>query len=246
MTAGKFADRAVLVTGASAGIGRATAHEFAREGADVALVARTKERLDELATLLEETYDVDTLVSPTDVREERQVESAVERTVDAFGRLDVVVSNAGCLRGSAVEELTTAEYRTMMETNVDGTFFLTRAAIPHLRQSNGNLIVIGSFAGQYPRPFNPVYAATKWWVRGFAHSVEASVGSDDVAVSVVNPSEVRTEIETVDGEPFTEQFDEGEVTEPEEVAKAVCFAAGQENSTISELDIYRRDKFSHF
>ena len=134
----------------------------------------------------------------------------------------------------------------MMDTNADGMFFTTRAALPHLRESSGNLIFIGSFAGKYPRPFNPVYAATKWWTRGFAHSVEAQVGDDDVGVTVVNPSEVRTEFGAVYGESFSERFDEGEVTEPKEIAEAVAFAAAQENSTVSELDLYRRDKFSHF
>jgi hypothetical protein len=232
-----------LVTGASAGIGEATAHALARAGANVALLARRAERLDELASTLRAEYDVDALVTPTDVREEALVEEAVERTVDAFGGLDVVVSNAGLARGSDVETLSTEGYRTMMETNVDGTFFVTRSTLPHLRASSGNLVFVGSFAGQYPRPFNPVYAATKWWVRGFAHSVEAQVGDDGVGVTVVNPTEVRTEFGSEYGEPFEERFDEGEVVEPEEVAEAIVFAAGQRNATVHELDLYRRDKF---
>jgi NADP-dependent 3-hydroxy acid dehydrogenase YdfG len=80
----------------------------------------------------------------------------------------------------------------------------------------------------------------------FAHSVEGNVGEDGVAVTVVNPSEVRTEFGSVYGESFAERFGEGEVTEPEEVAEAIAFVAGQEHSTVSELDIYRRDKFSGF
>ena len=132
----------------------------------------------------------------------------------------------------------------MMDVNVDGTFLATRAALPLLEETDGNLVCIGSFAGQYPRPSNPVYAATKWWVRGFALSVAAAVGEEGVAVSVINPSEVRTEFG--DDESFNERFAEGEVTEPVEIAEAVAFAARQENSTVSELDLYRRDKFSGF
>ncbi|WP_318569470.1 SDR family oxidoreductase [Salinigranum marinum] len=235
--------RTVLVTGASSGIGEATAHAFAREGASVALAARRAGRLEEIAADLA-AYDVETLVVPTDVRDESQVATMIDRTVDAFGTLDVLVNNAGLGRGSDVESLSTDQYRQMMDTNVDGCFFATRAALPHLRDADGTLVFVGSFAGQYPRGFNPVYAASKWWLRGFAHSVAAQVGELGVGVTVVNPSEVRTEFGSEDGDPFEERFDAGEVTEPEEVADAILFAARQDGSTVQELDIYRRDKFS--
>jgi hypothetical protein len=236
-------DKVALVTGASAGIGEATARVLAREGAHVALAARREDRLDELANQFASAFDVETLVVPTDVRDEAAVEAMVERTVETFGRLDVLVNNAGLGVGGDVEDLTTEEYRLMMETNVDGVFFATRAAIPHLRETNGNLVFVGSFAGQYPRPGNPTYAATKWWVRGFAHSVEGQIGSDGVGVSVVNPTEVRTEFASESGDPFEERFEPGEVTEPEEIAEAIAFAASQDSSTVHELDLYRRDKF---
>ena len=241
---GALDEQVALVTGASSGIGEATIHALASEGAQVVLLARREARLNELAAEVEATHDVETLVVPTDVRDELAVDAAVERTVGAFGRLDVVVNNAGLARGSSVEDMETDEYRAMTDTNVDGVFFVTRAVLPHLKESEGNLVFVGSFAGQYPRPFNPVYAATKWWVRGFAHSVEADVGSDGVGVSVVNPSEVRTEFGSTYGESFEERFDPGEVTEPDEIADAICFCAKQERSTVSELDLYRRDKFS--
>jgi len=253
-----------LVTGASSGIGEATAHALARDGARVALAARREQALDDVAAKVESEWDAETLVVPTDVRDEESVAETIETTVAEFDQLDVLVNNAGLVRGESVEEMTTDQYATMMETNVDGVFYATREAIPHLRETGGNLVFVGSFAGQYPRPFNPVYAASKWWVRGFAHSVEASeaqrasererdaeqpassVGEDVVAVTVVNPSEVRTDFGSVYGESFAERFEEGEVTEPEEVAEAIAFAAGQEKSTVSELDLYRRDKFSGF
>ena len=236
-------DSVALVTGASSGIGEATARALARDGADVALAARRRERLESVAEGIEAEFDVDTLVVPADVRDEAAVEAMVETTVETFGRLDVQVNNAGVGVGGDVEATTTDQYRLMMETNVDGVFFATRAAIPHLRETGGNLVFVGSFAGQYPRPGNPIYAATKWWVRGFAHSLEGQIGPDGVGVTVINPTEVRTEFASEESEAFAERFEPGEVTEPEEIADAVAFAAAQDRSTVHEIDLYRRDKF---
>ncbi|MFC6719423.1 SDR family oxidoreductase [Natrialbaceae archaeon GCM10025810] len=238
--------RTAIVTGASSGIGAATVRALAEEGANVVLASRSEDRLTELVEEVGDEHGVETLVVPTNVREEDEVDALIEETVDAFGGLDVLVNNAGLSRGSDVEDLSTEEYRTMQETNVDGVFYATRAAIPHVREREGHLVFVGSFAGKFPRPFNPVYAATKWWVRGFAQSVAAQVGDEGVGVTIVNPSEVRTEFETTDGDTFAERFEEGEVTESEEIAEAIRFAATRENSSVTELDLYRRDKFSGF
>jgi NADP-dependent 3-hydroxy acid dehydrogenase YdfG len=232
-------DSTAIVTGASSGIGRATAEALSAAGADIVLAARSEDRI----TALADDLETDALAVPTDVREEADVEALVASTVDRFGGVDVLVNNAGLGRGSSVEDLSTDEYRRMMETNVDGMFFTTRAALPHLRESEGTAIFIGSFAGEFPRSFNPVYAATKWWTRGFAKSLSAQAG-DEVAVSVINPSEVRTEFGSEDGESFEQRFEEGEVTEPAEIADAVVFAAEQSPSMVSELDLFRRDKFT--
>jgi NADP-dependent 3-hydroxy acid dehydrogenase YdfG len=238
-------DDVAIVTGASSGIGRETALALAREGVDVALAARRAERLKELADRIEAETDAEALVVPTDVREEAAVEALIETSVETFGRLDILVNNAGLVVGAEIENLPTEKYRAMMETNADGMFFATRAALPHLRESGGTLIFIGSYAGQYPRSYNPAYAATKWWARGFAQSVAAQTGGE-IAVTTINPSEVRTEIAAQTGKSFKERFEEGEAVEPEEVADAVVFAARQDNAMVSELDLYRRDKFDNF
>ena len=241
--------KAALVTGASAGIGRETVHALARDGADVALAARREDRLDSIAAAVESDEDVETLVVPTDVTDEGAVEALVESAADAFGGLDVVVANAGTGTAPGVEvvEMPTEQYRTVTDVNVDGMFFTARAALPYLRDSSGTLVFVGSFAGQYPRPGSPVYAATKWWTRGFALSLAGQVGPDDVAVTVVNPSEVRTEFGKEyrdEGDLAKEKFDPEDVTNPEDVAEAVAFAARQEPpNAVAELDLFRRDKF---
>ena len=246
MESGDLAGRTALITGASTGIGRATGETFAANGADLAIAARSGDRLAEHAAEWEDRHGCRVHAITADVRSESACRDLVEEAVDRLGDLDIVVNNAGVSRGGAVESLSTDDYRTMQETNVDGTFFVTRAAIPHLRKTAGNLVFIGSFAGKYPRPFNPVYAASKWWVRGFAHSVMAQVGDDDIGVTVVNPSEVRSNFGSARGAPFSERFSPGEAVEPETVAEAVLVAARQDAATFSEIDVNRRDKLTGF
>lgn len=247
MSAEPLAGETAFVTGASAGIGHATARLLAREGANVALVARREERLRDLADLIEEEYGVETLVLQTDVSDDERVEAAVETAVETFGGLDVVVSNAGINRIGDLEELSTKKYRQVMGVNVDGTFFVTRAVIPHLRESEGSLIYVGSFSGKYPRPGQALYAATKWWTQGFALSLAGDVGLDDVAVTVVNPTEVMTEIGIQDGQPAHERFEGKRAAAPEDIAEAIVFAAKQEPpNAVAELGLYRRDKFDEF
>jgi NADP-dependent 3-hydroxy acid dehydrogenase YdfG len=236
--------RTAIVTGASSGIGEATAHELAEEGMNLALAARREERLESIAEELESEYGVDVEAVQTNVRDEAAVEALVDATVERFGGLDVLINNAGVGRGSEVAELETEDYRTMTETNQDGVFFATRAALPYLEDSEGNLVFVGSFAGKFPRPFNPVYAATKWWVRGFAHSVASQVGDRGISVSVINPSEVRSEFDTTDGQAFEDVFEPGEASEPWELAEAIRFAATRERSGVTEMDLFRRDKLA--
>lgn len=236
-----------LVTGASSGIGKAVCKRFGEEGIHTALAARSREKLDAVAKELEREHKVQTLVLPTDVTREDDVEETVEKTVEKFGKLDIVVNNAGVIRYGDIEVFSTEDYKAMMETNCDGMFYTTREALPHLEESAGNLIFIGSFDANHPRSFNPIYAATKWWTKAFAHSIESVAGKKGVAVTLVNPSEVRTNIKDEKGKKYKEKFDSDKVIEPEEIAEAVFFAAVQDKSTtISEIDVFRRDKMGDF
>lgn len=234
--------RSIVITGASAGIGAATARRVASAGANVVLGARREERLDDLAAEIEAEYGVTALVQPTDVRDSDAVSALIEAAAERFDGVDGVVANAGLARGADIAEMTDDQYRTMMGVNVDGAFFSAREALPHLVDSGGDLVFVGSFAGQYPRPFNPVYAASKWWVRGFARSLAAQEPA--VGVTVVNPAEVRTEFGLEDEAPAKERLGPDEGSSPSEVADAIAFALGQAGSTVAELDLYRDGKMS--
>lgn len=245
-------ENTVIITGASAGIGEATALAFANEGANTVLAARRTDKLENLSTEINQEYDGDSVVCQTDVSDESDVIAMIDKAIDAYDSIDVVVNNAGTgtERGVPVESIPTEQYRTVMSVNTDGMFFTAREAIPHLRESKGNLIFVASFAGHHPRPQSPVYAATKWWTRGFALSLAGQIGEDDIGISIINPSEVRTEFGKdyrTEDEFIKERYDPGEVTEPEEVADAIVFAAKQEPpNAATEIELYRRDKFSGF
>lgn len=237
--------KTALITGASSGIGEATAKALAEEGVHVALTARSREKLERLADSIGENHDVKAVAIPADVTEEKEVKSMVEQAVNALEHLDIVVANAGLGMGDSVKDMESETFHTMMDVNCDGMFFTARETVPYLEETEGNLIFLGSFAGQYPRPGNPVYAATKWWTRGFGLSLSGQV--EDVAVTVVNPTEVRTDFASEDGESFAERFEEGEVTEPGDIAEAIVHAATQEPpNEVSEVNLYRRNKFSGF
>ncbi|TSD14601.1 SDR family NAD(P)-dependent oxidoreductase [Haloglomus irregulare] len=242
-TSGALAGLTAVVTGASSGIGRETVRALARDGADVVLAARREERLHEIAAEVADAHGVAAEVVPTDVTDADAVAALVAAAEERLDGVDIVVANAGVAAGSDIETMTDEEYRRMMAVNTDGVFYLTRAALPALRESGGHLVYVGSFAGRFPRPYNPVYAATKWWVRGFAKSVSAQVGDDDIGVSIINPAAVRTEFE-VDGRSMADRYAPGEVVEPAEVADAIAFAAKQSPSMVHELDLYERDKLT--
>lgn len=243
----RLEDKIAVVTGASQGIGKAVSYALAENGVNVVLASRSEEKLKPVSDHIKEKYDADCMIIPTDVKDENQVKDLITETIKNYGRLDILVNNAGIIRYGDFENFSTEDYRSVMGTNVDGMFFTTREALPYLKRSKGNLVFIGSFDASVPRSFNPVYAASKWWTRGFAHSIESIVGKEGVAVSLINPSEVRTDIPDEDGKAYKNRFGSDEVLDPEEVARAVLFAVTQSNTTtVNEINIYRRDKLGDF
>lgn len=237
---------AALVTGASEGIGRATVDALAERGADVALVARSEDDLRRVADEVRDDHGADAAVLPADVGDRDAVTAAVDEAAERFDGLDAVVSNAGVGGGfgERVDEMAIEDYERMTATNVDGAFNVARAALPHLRDSAGYLVFVGSYAGEHPYPASPVYGATKAWLSSFAESLQAAEGDDGLAVTVVNPGGVRTDFEVDEGRTQADKYDPGEAIEPSEVAEAVLLAVTRPDaSVVTQLDLYRRDQF---
>ncbi len=196
---GRFAGRVVLVTGASSGIGAAIAREFARQGADLVLAARRPGRLEDLAADLR-AMGRQALAVTCDVTQDGAVEQAVTRGLEAFGRLDVAVANAGFGVVGPLERLTLADYRRQFETNVFGVLRTAYAALPALRKSRGTLVIVGSVSGHIPMPSTSAYAMSKAAVHALAGSLRGEVGADGVGVVLVSPGFVESEIRRVDNQ----------------------------------------------
>ena len=194
-----LANAVVLVTGASSGIGRATADAFAAEGCRLALGARRLDRLEALASQLRATGAADVLARKLDVRDNLQAEDMVNAVRDRFGRIDVLVNNAGLARGlRPVEDGVEEEWRQMVETNVMGLLWMTRAAIPVMRsQGSGHIINLGSVAGHESYPNGSVYAGTKHAERAITVALRHELLGTGIRVSSVDPGLVETEFSLV-------------------------------------------------
>jgi NADP-dependent 3-hydroxy acid dehydrogenase YdfG len=188
-----------LVTGASSGIGEATAGALAAEGATVAIAARRRDRLEALAERIGPDHDV--LVIETDVTDEASARAMVERTVDQFGRLDTLVNNAGVMLLGPVEGAPTDEWRRMIEVNLLGLMYCAQAALPHLVRAAedgprqvADMVNISSVAGRIARSGSAVYNATKYGVGAFSEALRQEVTTRHVRVSVIEPGVTETEL----------------------------------------------------
>ncbi len=224
-------DRVALVTGASSGIGEATAVALAAAGAVVAVGARRADRLQDLVARIEADGGR-ALALDLDVTDEAQCRSAVQQTVDQFGGLDVLVNNAGVMLLGPIEDADTEDWRRMIGTNVLGLMYMTHAALPHLLAGKGDVVNVSSVAGRTARAGAGVYNASKWGVGAFSESLRQEVTGRGVRVVLVEPGAVATELtdhithagakEQIQG--FVQQM---RPLQAEDIAGAVLYAVTQ-------------------
>ena len=190
---GAFGRDAVLVTGASSGIGRMTALTMAKAGARLALVARRADRLAELVSEIRGQGGV-AEAFPCDVTVVGAMEAAVQGCVLLYGRLDVLVNNAGAGFFATVEQTTAEDFDQILAVNLKGTFYGIRAALPVMRrQGNGHIINVASTAGRRGSPYVGAYCASKFAVVGLTESLRVELLGSGVRVSLVCPGATRTE-----------------------------------------------------
>ncbi len=190
-------NRVVAITGASAGIGRATALRVARDGAAVAVCARRADRLETLASDIAAAGGT-ALPIAADVTRETDMEAFVARTSERFGHLDVLVCNAGFGIAGTIEEISAAQMQRLIDVNYLGTYYAARAAMPLFRrQGTGHLIVISSIVGKRGVPFMGAYSATKFAQVGLAECLRSELSGTGIHVTVVYPVSTPTEFDEV-------------------------------------------------
>lgn len=208
-------DRVFLITGASSGIGAATARRAAEAGYRLVLAARSA---DKLATLAGELGGPDrALAVATDVTRWEDNEALVAAALGAYGRIDVAFANAGFGAKRGWLEETPEHWREMVLTNVLGAAYTVRAALPQLRERRGHVLLTGSVAGRRALP-GSLYSCTKWAVTAMAEAVRAELGDSGVRTTLIEPGAVET--------PFFDDPGEGRL-EPDDIARAVIYAVSQ-------------------
>ena len=230
--AAPLAGRVALVTGASSGIGEATAVALARAGAAVAIGARRADRLASLAEQLQ-ADGARALTLDLDVTDEGSCRDAVRRTREELGGLDVLVNNAGVMLLGPIRDADTEDWRRMMATNVLGLMYMTHAALPGMvEQGSGEIVNMSSVAGRTARVGAGVYNASKWAVNAFSESLRQEVTERGVRVSLVEPGAVTTELRhhiTHEGakQAAETMYTSMRALESEDIARAVLYVVTQ-------------------
>lgn len=213
-----------VVTGASSGIGRSTALDLARRGVRLVLLARREAALGEAAAEVRAAGSAGVVEAVCDVRDEASVEAAIGRAVESFGRLDILINSAGLSLNGDVDGYALDDWRTVIETNLTGTFLTCRAAVPVMkRQGGGRIINVSSGAGRSGIRQMAAYCASKFGVIGFTEALGLEVRADNIRVSVILPGSVATEFSSVARRQDMPRSgdDIGYAMTPEEVAGAI-------------------------
>jgi meso-butanediol dehydrogenase/(S,S)-butanediol dehydrogenase/diacetyl reductase len=238
--ADRFHGKVVIVTGAASGIGEATARRFVAEGAKVALVDRDEASLEKVAKSLPADQ---VMVQAADVSDSRAVDGLVAAIIGHFGRLDVIVNNAGVHEGGDPASITDEKWRKVMSTDVDGVFYGCRAALPHIEKTRGSIVNTASVSGTGGDWGMSPYNAAKGAVVNLTRALALDLGKKGIRVNAVCPSLTRTGMtEDMMNDKkllakFAERIPLGRVCEPEEVAAVIAFLASDDASFMTGANV---------
>jgi 3-oxoacyl-[acyl-carrier protein] reductase len=221
-----LAGKTVLVTGASAGVGRATAIALAHHGANLVVTARREERLLELCEEIK-LLGIEAVYHAGDAVEESTAQQAVSLAIDTFGHIDILINNAGAGNYKNLVDTSVEDYDALMNANMRSGFLFSRYAVPHMiEQKSGTILFISSIAGLQGAPGESVYCASKFAQSGFAQSLDAELRKHNIKVGAIFPGGVKTEFALGKGR-TEEGIRSSKMMDPAEVAEAIVFACLQ-------------------
>ena len=224
---GSLTGRVAVITGASSGIGAASARALAAEGAAVVLAARRLDRLEALALEIEAAGGV-ALAHAADVADEAAVKSLFAAAIERFGRIDILVNSAGVSGDIAIEELALADWRRIIDANLTSAFLCSREAFGLMKPNKrGRIINIGSTSARTPRAQSPAYAASKYGIEGLTHALAIDGREHGIAVSILHPGFTQTEI----SERAHEMTPGDRIMAADDIARIVCLMASLPDGT---------------
>lgn len=236
----RFKDKVVVVTGAGSGMGAATAQRFSAEGATVVLVGRTEVKLAKVANTLETT---NYYIHVADISNPQDVERLAKVVLDKFGRVDVLVNNAGVVVQGKVNEASIEDWKKILDIDVSGVFYATRFFIDALKKSKGNIVNVSSVSGLGGDWGMSFYNAAKGAVTNFTRSLAMDHGADGVRVNAVCPSLTLTDMagDIKDNKALLAKFAEriplGRGAEPEEIASVIAFLASDDARFVTGVNL---------
>ena len=239
----RFDGKVVIVTGAGSGIGAATARRFAREGARVVLVGRRREALEVVAHHCGAAAEGQTLCHAADVADQGAVEAMVAATVSCFGRIDVLVNNAGIAPVGPFAETPIDDWRRVMAIDVDGVLFCCRAALPHLLETRGCIVNTSSVSGLGGDWNMSFYNAAKGAVTNLTRALALELGERGVRVNAVNPSFTITDMtkdmeqDSALMERFKERIPLGPPAQPDDIAGVIAFLASDDARFVTGVNL---------
>jgi short-subunit dehydrogenase len=220
-----FNNKTVIITGGSEGVGAATARMFAEAGANLMLVARNKKNLDAMAEELRAKTKVEVFVM--DVSDAEACVDVFKKAAFEFGRVDVLVNNAGYHKRGPVEEVDPADLGTMIDVNLKAPIMLSRIALPYLREAGGGAIInVGSLAGRAPIPGSAGYAASKAGLRSFTYALGIEMADSNIKLAVVSPGPIDTGFIMADIDATSDLTFSQPISTAEEVAQAILDLCG--------------------